>query len=314
MPLIGAWAGAESGFLKARADKLSGKVMAVQVSDFDRLSFTLFMALAVHAIVVLGITFAPESPRSSAQTMEITLSQFDDEQAPDEADFLAQTSQQGSGTEEEAVEMTTPEPAEISQPEMAQVQPEPQTTTQPQPREERAVVQTEATASRQVEQPEDRSEPEPEPLPRSERKSLMERSLEIASLEARFDAQQQAYARKPRVIRVTAASTLRSSNAWYVQNWVNKVTRVGNINYPNEARRSGLYGDLRMLVSLRKDGTIKQVAILQSSGSTVLDDAAIRIVRMAAPFAPFPEDMREQVDELEIIRTWSFQRRGLTSG
>ena len=73
--------------------------MAVQVSDFDRFSFTLFMALAVHAMLVLGITFAPESPRSSAQTMEITLSQFDDEEAPEKADFLAQTSQKGSGTE-----------------------------------------------------------------------------------------------------------------------------------------------------------------------------------------------------------------------
>ena len=72
--------------------------MATQVSDFDRFSFTLFMALAVHAMLVLGITFAPESPRSSAQTMEITLSQFDDEQAPEKADFLAQTSQQGSGS------------------------------------------------------------------------------------------------------------------------------------------------------------------------------------------------------------------------
>ncbi len=288
--------------------------MAVQVSDFDRLSFTLFMAFAVHAIVVLGITFAPELPRSSAQTMEITLSQFADEQAPDEADFLAQTSQQGSGSEDEPMEMTTPQPAEISQPELAQVQPEPQTTTRPQPREERAVVQTESPARRQVEQSEPTTEPDPEPLPRAERKSLMERSLEIASLEARFDAQQQAYARKPRVMRVTAASTLRSSNAWYVQNWVSKVTRVGNINYPTEARQAGLHGNLRMLVSLRKDGTIKEVAILQSSGSTVLDDAAIRIVRMAAPFSPFPDEMQQEVDELEIIRTWSFQQRGLTSG
>lgn len=288
--------------------------MAVQVSDFDRLSFTLFMALAVHAIVVLGITFAPELPRSSAQTMEITLAQFADEQAPDKADFLAQTSQQGSGSEDEPMEMTTPQPADISQPEMAQVQPEPQATTQPQPREERAVVQTESPARHQGGQPEAAAEPEPEPLPRAERRSLMERSLEIASLEARFDAQQQAYARKPRVMRVTAASTLRSSNAWYVQNWVSKVTRVGNINYPTEARQAGIHGDLRMLVSLKKDGTIKEVAILQSSGSRVLDDAAIRIVRMAAPFAPFPEEMQQEVDELEIIRTWSFQQRGLTSG
>jgi protein TonB len=288
--------------------------MAVQVSDFDRLSFTLFMALAVHAMVVLGITFAPEQPRSSAQTMEITLSQFDDKEAPEKADFLAQTSQQGSGTEEEVQEMTTPQPAEISQPEVAQVQPEPPSTTRPQPKEERPVVQTESPSSQKVQQPQDQTAPEEEPLPVREKKSLMERSLEIASLEARFDAQQRAYARKPRVMRVTAASTLKSTNAWYVQNWVSKVTRVGNINYPTEARRAGIYGTLRMLVSLKKDGTIKEVAILQSSGSTVLDDAAIRIVRMAAPFAPFPEEMRQEVDELEIIRTWSFQRRGLTSG
>ncbi|MBZ0335220.1 energy transducer TonB [Marinobacter sp. AL4B] len=285
--------------------------MAVQVSDFDRFSFTLFMAVALHAIAVLGITFAPELPSSVAKTMEITLSQFDDEQAPEQADFLAQTNQQGSGTENEPLEMTSPQPADVSQPEVADVQPEPKTTTEPQPSQNRAVVQAE-NARRQVSQQND--EVAPEPLPRAKRKSLMERSLEIASLEARFDAQQQAYARKPRVMRVTAASTLKSNNAWYVQNWVGKVTRVGNINYPTEARRAGIYGDLRMLVSIRKDGTIKEVAILQSSGSSVLDDAAIRIVRMAAPFAPFPESMREKADELEIIRTWSFQKRGLSSG
>lgn len=288
--------------------------MAVQVSDFDRFSFTLFMALAVHAVLVLGITFSPESPRSSAQTMEITLSQFDDEVAPDKADFLAQTNQQGSGTENEARELTSPQPAEVNQAQAAQVQTEAPSQTRPQPRQERQVVQTEGRSNRQVEAPADRSDPVEEPLPVRKKKSLMERSLEIASLEARFDAQQQAYARKPRVMRVTAASTLKSSNAWYVQNWVTKVTRVGNINYPTEARRAGLYGTLRMLVSLKKDGTIKEVAILQSSGSTVLDDAAIRIVRMASPFSPFPEEMRKSVDELEIIRTWSFQQRGLTSG
>ena len=288
--------------------------MAGQVSDFDRFSFTLFMALAVHAVVVLGITFAPESPRSSAQTMEITLSQFDDETDPDEADFLAQTSQQGSGTEEDAREMTSPQPTDVSQPEIAEVQPEPPAQTEPVTRQEQAVVQTQAASRRQVSQPDETEEATEEPLPVREKKSLMERSLEIASLEARLDAQRQAYAKRPRVMRVTAASTLRSSNAWYVQNWISKVTRVGNINYPTEARRAGIYGTLRMLVSLKKDGTIKELAILQSSGSTVLDDAAIRIVRMAAPFAPFPDDMREEVDELEIIRTWSFQRRGLTSG
>ncbi|MEP1214336.1 MAG: energy transducer TonB [Marinobacter sp.] len=288
--------------------------MAVQVSDFDRFSFTLFMALALHAIVVLGITFAPEPPRSSAQTMEITLSQFDDKTDPDKADFLAQTSQKGSGTEEEPVEMTSPQPTEISQQEISEVQPEPPSRVKPVRQQEQPVVQTDATSDRQVSKP-DTAEPDSdEPLPVKKKKSLMERSLEIASLEARFDQQRQAYAKKPRVMRVTAASTLKSTNAWYVQNWVSKVTRVGNINYPKEARQAGIYGTLRMLVSLKKDGSIKELAILQSSGSTVLDDAAIRIVRMAAPFAPFPDDMRENIDELEIIRTWVFERRGLTSG
>lgn len=287
--------------------------MAVQVSDVDRFSFTLFMALAIHGVIVLGITFAPEPPLPSAQTMEITLSRFADEKAPEKADFLAPTNQQGSGTEEQAKELTSPQPVELSQVEVAQVQPEPQASPKPQPAQQQAVVSTKAPSAWQVVKPEVRAEAVKE-LPTKPTPNLLQRSLEIASLEARLDAQQQAYARKPRVLRVTAASTLQSGNAWYVQNWVSKVTRVGNMNYPTEARNNGLYGDLRLLVILRKDGSLKEVLVVHSSGSTLLDDAAIRIVRLAAPYPPFPEEMSRNVDELEIIRTWSFQQRGLTSG
>lgn len=287
--------------------------MAVQVTATDRLTFTIFMALVLHAVLLLGITFAPESPQASAQTMEITLSRFDDE-APDDADFLAQTSQQGSGSEEERLEQTSPEMAEVNAPVIDQVQPEPPAVTEQPADPERELVQTVAPSQQRAPDSRPAEQPPEEQLPVAERRSLMERSLEIASLEARLDAQRQAYARRPRVTRITAASTLQSSNAWYVQDWVSRVTRVGNLNYPPEARERSIYGDLRMLVSLRKDGTIKQVSILESSGSPVLDDAAIRIVRMAAPFAPFPDEMREETDELEIIRTWSFQRRGLSSG
>ena len=288
--------------------------MAVQVSDFDRFSFTLFIALAFHAIVVLGITFAPEPPRSSSQTMEITLSQFDDETDPEKADFLAQTSQQGSGTEEKPAEITSPQPSDVSQTDVQPVQPDAPSRTEPVPRQEQSVVRTESRTDVSAPEPEQAEPDVKEPLPVREKKSLMERSLEIASLEARFDKQRQAYARKPRVMRVTAASALKSTNAAYVRNWVDKVVRVGNINYPSEARRASLYGNARILVSLRKDGTVKELSILESSGSTVLDDAAIRIVRMAAPFAPFPDSLREDVDELEIIRTWVFGQQGLSSG
>lgn len=287
--------------------------MAAQVTANDRLMFTLFMALALHAVVLLGVTFAPEEPATSASTMEITLSRFEDEKAPDEADFLAASNQQGSGEAEEKLEQTTTEMADVNARKVEQVQPVPPTVTERQPQQAREVVQARAPSSTADTRQEAEEKPE-EDLPVAEKKSLMERSLEIASLEARLDAQQQVYARRPRVTRVTAASTLQSSNAWYVRNWVDKITRVGNSNYPQEARTRGIYGDLRLLVSLRKDGTVKEVSVLESSGSSVLDDAAIRIIRLAAPFAPFPDEMREKTDELEIIRTWSFQRRGLTSG
>ncbi|MGP4845324.1 energy transducer TonB [Marinobacter sp. 1Y8] len=289
--------------------------MAVQVSDFDRFSFTLFIALALHAFIVLMVSFAPEEPVPAAETLEITLSQFDDEDAPDDADFLAATSQKGSGTEEEKQELTTTQQAPVQSAQMQEVQPEPvvqQEAAEEVAKPEKSVVTTTAK-SRPVSEPEEEVEPKKEEAPKK-KKSLMDRSLEIASLEARLDQQKRAYAKKPRILRVTAASTLKSDNAWYVQNWVSKVTRVGNINYPPEARRSGLYGSLRMVVVIERDGSVKDVEILNSSGSKVLDDAAIRIVRLSAPFAPFPPEMRKDVDQLEIIRTWSFERRGLSSG
>lgn len=287
--------------------------MAARISDFDRFSFTLFMALALHALVVLGIGFAPESPESSAETMEITLSQFDDEEAPEAADFLAQTSQLGSGSEAERREMTTPVPAEPMGEAEQQSQPQQPTRTEPVANPERqAVVESQSDSRPENQAQPEEDQPESE-VPIAEHRSLMERSLEIAELEARFDDQRRNYAKKPRVLRVTAVSTLRSANAAYVQNWIDKVTRVGNVNYPTEARRDGIYGTLRLLVVLMSDGSLKEVGILESSGSTVLDDAAIRIIRMATPFPAFPEHMREQTDQLEIIRTWSFQRRGLTS-
>lgn len=157
--------------------------MAAQVTANDRLMFTLFMALALHAVILLGVTFAPEEPATSASTMEITLSRFEDEQAPDEADFMAATNQQGSGEAEQKLEQTTTEEADVNAREVEQVQPVQPTVTERQPREEREVVQAEAR-SQQAEIREETPDTPEEDLPVAEKKSLMERSLEIASLEA----------------------------------------------------------------------------------------------------------------------------------
>lgn len=286
--------------------------MAAKVSDADRLSFMIFMALALHAMIVLGITFAPEDPSAAANTMEITLSQRQ-EDPPDEADFLAQSSQKGSGTEAEVSELTTTRETPATDAQVREVDPTPVEPAAAPRESSRTEVITTRSDSREV-APEPDEEPiEDAPEEDAPRKSLMDRSLEMASLEARLDQQMRTYAKRPRIERVTAVSTLAAADAWYVQNWVERVTRLGNMNYPDEARRRNLHGSLRLLVALKADGSVREISVLESSGHKILDDSAMQTIRTAAPFAPFPESMRKRLDQLEIIRTWSFQPRGLST-
>ena len=88
---------------------------------------------------------------------------------------------------------------------------------------------------------------------------------------------------------------------------------MGNKYYPEASVRYGLYGNLRLLVVIRADGSLHDIRVLSSSGYAVLDEAAIKIVRMAAPYAPFPPELRATTDRLEIIRTWQFQENRLSS-
>jgi protein TonB len=88
---------------------------------------------------------------------------------------------------------------------------------------------------------------------------------------------------------------------------------VGNQYYPEASLRYGIYGSLRLLVTVRSDGELEDIRVLKPSGQAVLDEAAIRILRMAAPFPPFPEELRATTDKLEIVRTWQFEENPLTS-
>ena len=111
-----------------------------------------------------------------------------------------------------------------------------------------------------------------------------------------------------RVHRVTGVSPATPELSYYFEAWRRKVERVGNLNYPDAARDRSLYGSLRLLVAIAPDGALNDVRVLESSGHRVLDDAALRIVRLAAPFAPFPPEMRRNTDVLEIVRTWQFRK------
>lgn len=129
----------------------------------------------------------------------------------------------------------------------------------------------------------------------------------MARLEARISQQWDEYQRRPKRAFV-GANTKDYDFARYVEDWATKVERIGNLNYPEAARRQGIYGSLRLTVSLYSDGRVEKIDVDQSSGSKILDSAATRIVEMGAPYAHFPKDMNEKVDILSITRTWTFTR------
>ena len=106
------------------------------------------------------------------------------------------------------------------------------------------------------------------------------------------------------------ASTKEYKYAAYLDAWRRKVERIGNLNYPDQAKRSKLYGNLVLHVAVKADGSVEHVKVLHSSGHQILDDAAVRIVRLAAPYSPFPNEIRKETDILDITRTWQFLRSG----
>ncbi len=156
----------------------------------------------------------------------------------------------------------------------------------------------------------DEEVPLPEDQLLTQNTNYQELLQEIASLEARIAQEQQALAQEPRVKRLTSVSAKSASEAAYLNMWREKVERVGNANFPG----GGLFGKLRLLVVLEADGTLTRVSILEPSGQKALDEAAMRIVRLAAPYQPFPVEMRKKYDQLEIIRTWVFSRTGAAVG
>lgn len=271
----------------------------------DRLGFTLFIAAVLHALMILGITFDLPSPRELSKTLEITLASIPSSNTPDQADYLAQLDQEGSGTLDEKAAPSTPEETVFQETEIKPVAPVEQTAPPPEPKAPEKVVTTTAKAKDRVK----RDQPKPDPLdtPRtSQRFDLSRLSDEIASLEAQLAEERQQYAKRPRVHRINAASTMRDKGAYYKDAWRRKVERVGNQNYPAEARSQSIYGSLRLLVAINRDGSLRDVQILESSGHQLLDNAALRIVRLAAPYAPFSGELMD-VDVLEIIRTWRFE-------
>ena len=286
----------------------------------ERFSFTVFLSACVHAILILGVGFTYLGERGRAPAMEITLAQYRSSVAPRDADFLAQENQAGSGVTDEPAAPSTPFASDFNADDINPVRPP---VEQPQPRAEHngrsaaaengdiAVV---AAAAPRNEQANSQTRGTEHSRSSSDAPTAAELNLAIASLQAQLDLRRQEYAARPRRYTISSASTRRIEDAEYLDSWRRRIEAVGNLNYPEEARRQRLYGSLRLLVALTPDGRVQDMRILQSSGQPVLDQAAVQIVNLAAPFKPFPEELRAKADVLEIIRTWRFHEgNALTS-
>ncbi len=283
------------------------------VGSGDRLGFTVFLAIVMHAMAIFGITFTLPDPDKMAPTLEITLASHKSEQAPEEAEFLAQHNQQASGTEEQNRELTAEQPAEFAAPDVRQINPAPQVkaaTATPEQQPQR--VTTVASANREINTA-DEAPQDAEQAREGEAEDTPLVSPEIASLQAKLARQRQEYAQRPRIRRLTSVATRSSTDAAYLHQWTTRVEQVGNQNYPEEALRQRITGKLQMAVTLNPNGTIRELKLTEPSGIRLLDEAALQIVRLASPFDPFPTEMRKTTDQLVIIRTWSFEIDGLST-
>lgn len=272
----------------------------------NRLVLSMAVAGSLHAAVVFGISFEFEDhPEHAMPSLDVILVQTRSEEAPVKAQYLAQANQVGGGdtdtrerpSETFASRVPKPEPG-ITPRELAPAQPAPQT-----PQEAAGLVVTQTSADSAVEKREQRTEQAPSARPTDQEQ--IDRQLEMARLAAQVSERRQAYADRPKLKYLTA-NTAEHEYAAYLHGWAAKIERIGNLNYPPEARRRALHGEVMLTVQVKRDGSINSVRVVRSSGQPVLDDAAMQIVRMAAPFAAIPHARDGQWDMLDITRTWRF--------
>lgn len=264
----------------------------------------LVISIAVHA-TLLSVHFKfPDASRAvKDKALEIILVNAKSARRPAEAQALAQANLDGGGNVDDNRRAKTPLPQSASQRSGADLEQKRRRVQELEARQQKLLAQTQSKASVV---PEEAAEAQPEPAPAFSGRELASSALAMARMEAEIARSVDEYNKRPRKKNIgTRADEYRF--AQYVEDWRQKVERVGTLNYPSAAK-GRLYGSLVLSVSIQSDGVVQKIEINRSSGHRVLDDAARRIVQMASPYAPFPPDIRRDTDIIEITRTWSFTR------
>lgn len=273
-----------------------------QVGEGQRLSATLVLSGLLHLALILGIAFTIEDAAPVVPTLDVILTRTSTPLTPKQADFLAQADNQGGGEHDRSSRPSDPQ-AGMDPQATDGLAPQPlkaQTPAPTPPQRDRVVTSTRGTQAAPATQP--RPQLEPVPLPDGQQK--IDHDIEMARLAAEIQLRSQRYAKRPKR-KFVSASTREYAWASYLRGWVDRVERIGNLNYPEEARRRRIGGVVVIDVAVRRDGSVEGVHIVQSSHVPMLDAAAERIVRLSQPFEPLP-DTKENPDILHVTRTWQF--------
>lgn len=275
---------------------------SAQAPKRDRsLLMAIVIAVSVHVLIIFGISFSMgQDPAAMMQDVAKALT--DNMQPNEDAHFIANASQVGGGTIEEQLRQETDQVSPLSAEQMSETQDviNLQRQTRQQRYQESYLRTTLSWRQATVESDNDSAQEQDDILAQEERLRK-----QIATLEAQLSQRQQVYATKSKVVTVDSNSTTRGAAADYINTFREHVERVGNLHYPAQARAQGITGDVRLMVVISSDGNVKAIRLLESSGSTILDEAAKQSVRQAAPFGKFTEDMSDIV-ELRLIRTYQY--------
>ena len=268
----------------------------------QRLGATMALSLLVHGLLILGVGFALESAAPVMPTLDVILTETSTALSPKQADFLAQASNQGGGEHDKSSRPRDNQSGPVPQAdpgvaprELRAQSPAPQPTPQ-------ARVVSSATGTTIAATPRATPTPSEQALPPGAEK--IERDMRMARLAAEIHLRSERYAKRPKR-KFVSASTQEYAWAGYLREWVDRVERVGNLNYPDEARRRRLQGQVVISVAIRRNGSVERADIVQSSGISLLDSSALRIVRLAEPYPPLPKT-DESPDILHVTRTWQF--------
>jgi protein TonB len=267
-----------------------------------RLTFAAAFSIALHAFVLFGISLVlpdPFNPRFISQPLEVVLVNSSSRNRPDKATAYAQSNLDGGGNVEDDVSAKTPFPV-LGDARRFALEQATQRVRQLEQETKRLLARNKSSYSvaEEIDQRQQKSD-------KANGQDLVQRALEIVRLEAQIDKTLAMYEKMPRR-KFIGARTQEYRYAQYVEDWRTKVERIGNLNYPEAARRQKIFGKLTLTVSIRADGSVESIEVNRPSGRRILDASAVRIVKLAAPYAPFPPDIRKELDVLSITRTWIF--------